>query len=179
MFKAMMVAGMVGAAAAATAACATMQGAPTRADQAVQSAATGNIVDTAVAAGSFKTLVAALKAAELTDALKGKGPFTVFAPTDEAFARLPAGTVENLLKPENRRQLQAVLKYHVVAGNVPADKVMQMRSADTLNGQRIPVAVRSGKVMAGKATVVKADISASNGVVARHASVRPGCRLAM
>jgi transforming growth factor-beta-induced protein len=128
-------------------------------------AATGDIVDVAVQAGSFKTLAAALQAAGLVDALKGPGPFTVFAPTDEAFAKLPAGTVENLLKPENKAKLQAVLKYHVVSGKVTADKVTGLSNAASLNGQRIPISVRGGKVMAGKAGVVKTDIMASNGVI--------------
>ena len=94
-----------------------------------------DIVDTAVAAGQFKTLAAALQAAGLVDTLKGKGPFTVFAPTDEAFAKLPAGTVEDLLKPENKAKLQAILTYHVVAGRVTAAQVMKMSSAKTLNGE--------------------------------------------
>src|SRR5450755_3073701 len=93
-----------------------------------------NIVDTAVAAGSFKTLVAALKAAGLVDTLKGKGPFTVFAPTDDAFAKLPAGTVDDLLKPENKAKLVAILTYHVVPGDVTASQVMKMTSAKTVEG---------------------------------------------
>ena len=123
-----------------------------------------DLVDTAVAAGSFKTLAAALKAGELIDALKGKGPFTVFAPTDEAFAKLPAGTVENLLKPENRAQLVAVLKYHVVAGNVLSGDVVKLKSATTLNGKTVNIDATSG-VKINDANVVKADIAASNGVI--------------
>ena len=124
-----------------------------------------DIVDTAVAAGSFNTLAAALQAADLVDTLKGKGPFTVFAPTDAAFAKLPAGTVENLLKPENKAQLRAVLTYHVVSGSVSAAKVMKMKSAKTVNGQS--VSIKSGKngVTVGKARVVKTDIAASNGMI--------------
>ena len=124
-----------------------------------------DIVDTAVAAGSFNTLAAALQAADLVDTLKGKGPFTVFAPTDAAFAKLPAGTVENLLKPENKEQLRSVLTYHVVSGSVSAAKVMKMKSAKTVNGQS--VSIKSGKsgVTVGKARVVKTDIAASNGMI--------------
>jgi uncharacterized surface protein with fasciclin (FAS1) repeats len=125
-----------------------------------------DIVDTAVSAGSFKTLAAALGAADLVDALKGEGPFTVFAPTDAAFAKLPAGTVENLLKPENKATLQAILKYHVVKGEVMADKVTGLSYATTLNGQRVDIAVDSGKVkLDGKSTVTATDIKASNGVI--------------
>ena len=126
--------------------------------------ATKDIVDTAVAAGSFKTLAAALKAGELIDALKSKGPFTVFAPTDEAFAKLPAGTVETLLKPENREKLVAVLKYHVVSGKVTSDQVVMLQKATTLNGKDVRIDAVSG-VKVNDATVVKADIQASNGVI--------------
>ncbi len=124
-----------------------------------------DIVDTAVAAGSFKTLAAALKAADLVDALKGDGPFTVFAPTDEAFAQLPAGTVETLLKPENKALLQTILKYHVVSGKAPASKVLAMTSASSLNGQRLDITIDAGKVMVDNATVIKTDVMASNGVI--------------
>ena len=124
-----------------------------------------DIVDTAVAAGSFKTLAAALKAAGLIDTLKGKGPFTVFAPTDEAFAKLPAGTVENLLKPENKAQLTAILTYHVVPGAVSAAQVTRLKDAKTVNGQTVKIASMGGSVMVDKATVVKTDIKASNGVI--------------
>lgn len=125
-----------------------------------------DIVETAVAAGKFNTLAAALKAAGWVEPLKGKGPFTVFAPTDEAFAKLPAGTVEMLLKPENKAKLAAILTYHVVAGSVMADKVMGMKSATTVNGQRVDIATKDGKVwIDGKATVVMADVKASNGVI--------------
>lgn len=124
-----------------------------------------DIVDTAVGAGSFKTLAAALQAADLVDALKGKGPFTVLAPTDDAFAKLPAGTVETLLKPENKKKLAAILTYHVVKGNVPASKVVKLTGAKSLNGQQIDIKVKDGKVSVDQANVVKTDISCSNGVI--------------
>ena len=124
-----------------------------------------DIVDTAVAAGSFKTLAAALQAAGLVETLKGKGPFTVFAPTDEAFAKLPAGTVEDLLKPENKEKLKAILLYHVVAGKVTAKEVVKLHSAKTVNGESVTIAVKDGKVMINNATVIKADVEASNGVI--------------
>jgi uncharacterized surface protein with fasciclin (FAS1) repeats len=124
-----------------------------------------DIVDTAVGAGSFKTLAAALQAADLVETLKGPGPFTVFAPTDAAFAKLPAGTVENLLKPENKAQLQAVLTYHVVPGKVMAAQVTKMNTAKTVQGQNVRIQVKDGKVMVDNATVVTADVNASNGVI--------------
>jgi uncharacterized surface protein with fasciclin (FAS1) repeats len=124
-----------------------------------------DIVDTAVAAGSFKTLAAALQAADLVDTLKGKGPFTVFAPTDEAFAKLPAGTVENLLKPENKAQLIAVLTYHVVPGAVTASQVTSLKEAKTVNGQSVKISTMNGTVMIDQAHVVTTDIKASNGVI--------------
>lgn len=123
-----------------------------------------DIVDTAVAAGSFKTLAAALQAAGLVDALKGSGPFTVFAPTDEAFAKLPAGTVESLLKPENKEKLKAVLTYHVVAGKVMAADVTKLSSAKTLQGQSLTISTKGG-VKVDNASVVKTDILCSNGVI--------------
>lgn len=128
-------------------------------------AADRDIVDTAVAAGSFKTLAAAIEAAGLVDTLKGSGPFTVFAPTDEAFAKLPAGTVENLLKPENREQLKAVLTYHVVPGKVTAAQVTRLDSAKTVNGQTVRISTSGGAVMVDDAKVVKTDVTASNGVI--------------
>ena len=128
-------------------------------------AAQHDIVDTAVAAGSFKTLAAALQAAGLVETLKGAGPFTVFAPTDAAFAKLPAGTVENLLKPENKEKLKAILTYHVVAGKVTAADVMKLKSAKTVQGSSVKIAVAGGKVMIDGATVAKADVAASNGVI--------------
>ena len=124
-----------------------------------------DIVDTAVANGSFKTLAAALEAAGLVETLKGAGPFTVFAPTDAAFAKLPAGTVENLLKPENKDQLRRVLTYHVVSGKVGSADVTKMRSAKAVSGDTLSVAVKDGKVMINNATVVTADVGASNGVI--------------
>lgn len=124
-----------------------------------------DIVDTAVAAGDFGTLAAALKAAGLVDALKGEGPFTVFAPTDAAFAKLPDGTLESLLKPENREALQGILTYHVVAGELPASKVTSRRFAQTLNGQRISFALRGDEVVVDEARVTQADVRASNGVI--------------
>ena len=124
-----------------------------------------DIVDTAVAAGSFKTLAAALQAAGLVDTLKGKGPFTVFAPTDEAFAKLPPGTVEDLLKPENKEKLVAILTYHVVPGKVLADQVTKMNSAKTINGESLAISVNGGTVMVDNAKVVKTDILCSNGVI--------------
>lgn len=124
-----------------------------------------DIVDTAVSAGSFKTLVAAAKAAGLVDTLKGEGPLTVFAPTDEAFAKLPAGTVENLLKPENRSKLQAILTYHVVPGRVTAGEVVKLSSAPTANGRELRISAADGKVMVDNAHVIKTDVMASNGVI--------------
>ena len=127
--------------------------------------AASDIVDTAVSAGSFKTLVAAVKAAGLVETLKGKGPFTVFAPTDEAFAKLPEGTVANLLKPENKDQLIAVLTYHVVPGKVMAADVVKLKSAKTVQGQEVTIKVEKGKVMLDGAQVLKTDIACSNGVI--------------
>lgn len=124
-----------------------------------------DIVDTAVAAGSFKTLATALQAAGLIDTLKGKGPYTVFAPTDEAFAKLPAGTVETLLKPENKEKLKAILLYHVVAGQVTATQAMKLSSAKTVGGQDVTISTKDGTVMVNDAKVVKADVIASNGVI--------------
>jgi len=124
-----------------------------------------DIVDTAISAGSFNTLVAAVKAAGLVDTLKGAGPFTVFAPTDEAFAKLPAGTVEELLKPENKSKLQAILTYHVVPGNVIAKDVVKLKTAKTVNGQALTVKTEAGDVMVDGAKVVKTDIGCSNGVI--------------
>lgn len=124
-----------------------------------------DIVDTAVAAGSFKTLAAALKAAGLVDTLKGRGPFTVFAPTDEAFAKLPKGTVEDLLKPENKAKLTAILTYHVVPGAVMASDVIKVKEAKTVNGQSVSVRTTGGSVLIDNARVVTADIKASNGVI--------------
>ena len=124
-----------------------------------------DIVDTAVSAGSFKTLTTALEAAGLVETLKGKGPFTVFAPTDEAFAKLPEGTLKSLLMPANKQKLKAILTYHVVAGNVKAADVIKLSSAKTLNGQSVTIKVVGGKVLINGATVVKTDIAATNGTI--------------
>ena len=124
-----------------------------------------DIVDTAVAAGSFKTLAAALQAADLVGTLKGAGPFTVFAPTDAAFAKLPAGTVEMLLKPENKAKLQSILTYHVVAGSYPAAKVVKMTSAKTVNGQMVSIDASRSGVKVAEANVIQTDIKTSNGVI--------------
>jgi len=124
-----------------------------------------DIVDTAVAAGSFQTLAAALQAAGLVETLKGPGPFTVFAPTDAAFAKLPAGTVESLLKPENKAKLTAILMYHVVPGRVLAAQVGGMASAPTANGQTLAISSENGIVTVDGARVTKADILCSNGVI--------------
>ena len=123
-----------------------------------------DIVDTAVKAGSFKTLVAAVKAADLVKTLKSEGPFTVFAPTDEAFAKLPKGTLDSLLKPENKKKLQDILTYHVVAAKIPAAKVASGK-VKMANGKNIKVKVASGKVTVNKANVIKTDIMTSNGII--------------
>jgi uncharacterized surface protein with fasciclin (FAS1) repeats len=128
-------------------------------------AAKKDIVDTAVDAGSFNTLAAALQAADLVDTLKGDGPYTVFAPTDEAFAKLPDGTVETLLMPENKDQLVAILTYHVVPGTVTAEQVVTMTEAKTVNGAMVEIAVVDGTVKIDDAQVTQADIMTSNGVI--------------
>lgn len=125
----------------------------------------GNIVQTAVAAGQFKTLVKALRAAGLVSALEGPGPFTVFAPTDAAFSKLPPGTLASLLKPENKAKLRGILTYHVVPGELTAAQVTHLSSAKTLNGQEVRIRVENGTVMVNDAHVVKTDIRASNGVI--------------
>ena len=139
---------------------------PANARVAGDSVKSNDLIETAVAAGQFKTLAAALEAAELIDALKGNGPFTVFAPTDEAFAKLPAGTVESLLKPENKEKLKAVLLYHVVPGNVTADQVTKLdgRSVKTLQGSSLKVKTSHG-VRVDNAKVIQTDVKASNGVI--------------
>jgi len=124
-----------------------------------------DIVDTAIGAGTFTTLVAAVEAAGLVETLKGPGPFTVFAPTDAAFAKLPAGTVENLLKPENKDQLVAILTYHVVAGKVAAADVVKLTSATTVNGKDVAITVTGGTVKVNDATVTATDIAGSNGLI--------------
>jgi transforming growth factor-beta-induced protein len=128
-------------------------------------AAEKDIVDVAVSAGSFKTLVAAVKAAGLVETLKGKGPFTVFAPTDEAFSKVPKDMIDALLKPENKAKLTAILTYHVVPGKVMAGDVVKMKSAQTVNGQMVSINVEGNTVMIDNAKVIKADIEASNGVI--------------
>jgi len=128
-------------------------------------AADKDLVDTAVEAGQFKTLAAALEAADLVSTLKGAGQFTVFAPTDAAFASLPAGTVEDLLKPENKQQLAAILTYHVVPGKVMAAEVTGLDEAKTVNGKMIDIDVEGSTVKINDATVTSADIAASNGVI--------------
>jgi uncharacterized surface protein with fasciclin (FAS1) repeats len=124
-----------------------------------------DIVETAVAAGSFKTLAAALKAADLINTLKGKGPFTVFAPTDEAFAKLPKGTVEDLLKPENKKKLVKILTYHVVPGNVEAKEVVKLHKAKSVEGSEIAISINGRQVKVDNANVVKTDIECNNGVI--------------
>ena len=128
-------------------------------------AAEKDIVDTAVAAGQFKTLAAALGAAGLIDTLKGPGPFTVFAPTDDAFAKLPADTVANLLKPENKDQLIAILTYHVVPGKVMAADVVKFKEEKTVNGKMLKVTVKGSTVMINDAKVTATDVVASNEVI--------------
>ena len=128
-------------------------------------AAPKDIVDTAVAAGSFKTLATALTAAGLVETLKGEGPFTVFAPTDDAFTKLPAGALDDLLKPENKAKLSAILTYHVVPGKVMAKDVVSLSSAKTVNGKELKIATKDGTVTVDNATVTKTDIQCSNGVI--------------
>jgi len=123
------------------------------------------IVEVAVGSDDFQTLVAAVKAADLVDTLSGKGPFTVFAPTDEAFGKLPKGTLEDLLKPENKAKLTAILTYHVVAGKVMAADVVKLKNAKTVQGQNVRIRVKDGNVMVNKANVVKTDIACKNGVI--------------
>ena len=136
--------------------------------QVVLKQAPKDIVDTAVGAGTFKTLAAALGAADLVATLKGAGPFTVFAPTDEAFAKLPAGTVETLLKPENKDKLKEILLLHVVPGTVYAADVVKLTEAKTAGGKTVSISTEGGVKVGtatGKANVVKTDIKASNGVI--------------
>jgi len=139
-------------------------GAPTFAQSYMQES-TPDIVEVATAAGSFNTLVAAVKAAGLVETLQGKGPFTVFAPTDEAFSKLPEGTVEELLKPENKEKLQAILTYHVVPGRVMAKDVAGINSAETVQGQSLTVSIENGTPMVDNAKIIQTDIAASNGVI--------------
>lgn len=124
-----------------------------------------DIVDTAVAAGNFNTLVAAIKAADLVQTLKGKGPYTVFAPTDAAFAKLPSGTLDTLLMPQNKNKLAGILTYHVVAGKVMAADVIKMSQAKTVNGQMLSIRTIGSTVKVDEANVIKTDIECSNGVI--------------
>ena len=124
-----------------------------------------DIVDTAIKAGSFNTLVAAVQAAELVETLKSKGPFTVFAPTDEAFSKLDKATLESLLKPENKDQLVAILTYHVVAGKVMSTDITGNMKPATVNGSTINITLNNGKVMINDATVISADVNTDNGVI--------------
>jgi len=124
-----------------------------------------DIIDTAVAAGNFNTLAAALKAADLIETLKGEGPFTVFAPTDAAFEKLPKGTVEELLKPGNKEKLASILTYHVVPGRVMAADVVKLSKAKTVQGSKAKIRVKKGKVYVDKALVTATDIKAGNGVI--------------
>jgi uncharacterized surface protein with fasciclin (FAS1) repeats len=124
-----------------------------------------NIVETAVNHGSFKTLVAAVTAAELVETLSGKGPFTVFAPLDEAFAALPAGTVDSLVQPESKAKLQSILTYHVVAGKVLSTDLTDGMKAKTVNGAEITIHLKDGKVFINDAEVVVADVQTDNGVI--------------
>jgi uncharacterized surface protein with fasciclin (FAS1) repeats len=144
---------------------ATAQNAAPAKPKAVAPAATKTIVETAIGAGSFNTLVAAVKAAGLAETLSGPGPFTVFAPTDAAFAKLPAGTVESLLKPENKAKLAAILTYHVVPGTVMAADVVKLKNAGTVQGQRVDIVVKDGTVSVDGAKVTATDIACSNGVI--------------
>lgn len=124
-----------------------------------------NVVDTAVANGSFKTFSKALRQAGMVDQLQGKGPFTLFAPTDAAFAKLPAGKLDNLLKPENKAELVDLLNYHVLAGRSSAAEVGQMQAAETINGELAPVKLSGSKLTIGGALVTAPDLASSNGVV--------------
>lgn len=124
-----------------------------------------DVVDMAAHTGQFNTLVAAIQAADLEEVLRGEGPFTVLAPTDQAFAKLPAGTVEDLLKPENKEKLQAILTYHVIPGRVYAKDVMAMESGKTVNGEEVRFKTEGGSVYANDAVVTQTDIEATNGVI--------------
>ena len=124
-----------------------------------------DIVDTAIGAGNFETLVTAVKAAGLVDTLKGEGPYTVFAPTDEAFAKLPKGTIDSLLKPENKKMLTEILTYHVIPGKVKAKKAAKLESAKTVNGSKITINPTGKSLMVNNSLVIKADIKSSNGII--------------
>ena len=124
-----------------------------------------DIVDTAIGAGNFETLVTAVKTAGLVDTLKGEGPYTVFAPTDEAFAKLPKDTIDSLLKPENKKMLTEILTYHVIPGKVKAKKAAKLDSAKTVNGSEITINPTDESLMINNALVIKADIKTSNGII--------------
>ena len=124
-----------------------------------------DIVDTAIGAGNFKTLVTAIKTADLVDTLKKDGPYTVFAPTDEAFAKLPEGTIESLLKHENKKKLTEILTYHVVPGKVKAKKAAKLESAETVNGSKITINPTNESLMINNSLIIKADIKSSNGII--------------
>jgi len=124
-----------------------------------------DLVETAVKGGKFKTLVTAVEAAGLVETLKGKGPFTVFAPTDEAFAKIDSATLADLLKPENKDKLAAILTYHVVAGKVMSSDIKSDMEAPTVNGKSLSIKLMGGKVMINDATVVVPDVNADNGVI--------------
>ncbi len=145
--------------------CSTARKADARGHRAAPSGEPADIVDTAVSAGNFKTLVAAAKAAGLVEALKGPGPFTVLAPTDEAFAKIPQHTVRSLLKPENRSRLARILSYHVIPGRLEASDVAALSGAKTLEGGLLKFYAYENQVRINNARVVKADIAASNGVI--------------
>lgn len=149
----------------ALAACGESSSKPAQDATSSSTVAKGDILETADQAGQFKTLLAAIKAADLESTLKSGGPFTVFAPTDAAFAKLPAGTVDSLLKPENKEKLKAVLTYHVVAGKVPSSEAVKLKSAKTVNGKELALDASSGTLKVGGANVVQADVAASNGVI--------------
>lgn len=138
---------------------------PNGGGQTTTQTATADIVQTAADAGQFTTLIAAVKAAGLEDTLRGPGPFTVFAPTDEAFGKLPPGTLDTLLKPENKEQLASILTYHVVSGKVPSTEAVKLSSAKTVNGKELTLDASSGQLKVDEATVSKADIEASNGII--------------
>jgi uncharacterized surface protein with fasciclin (FAS1) repeats len=138
---------------------------PAQAQHMASSTYDKDIVETAMAAGQFNTLLAAAQAAGLVDVLQSEGPFTVFAPTDEAFAKLPEGTVEELLKPENRDKLAAILTYHVVSGKLMAEDVVGMSELESVQGDMLEVSLKNGKAYIDDAQIIKTDISASNGVI--------------
>ena len=139
--------------------------APSTATAAAAAATQGDIVAVAASAGQFNTLVAAVKAADLVETLQSPGPFTVFAPTDDAFAKLPAGTLDDLLLPENKAKLASILKYHVVAGEVLAADVVNLSSADTVEGQSVQISATDAGVKVNDANVTATDVMASNGVI--------------